>query len=166
MLQCCVVIILFGVAGAGKTTVGRLLAAELGWRFYDADQLQSPDNIRKMQRGIPLTDEDRRPWLDALGKLIAGWLKRGENAVLACSALKRSYRQALRLGKRVRFVYLSGDPQMIGARLAKRTGHFMNPVLLQSQFETLEEPEGEALRIDVRSDPDEIVRMIRSRLEI
>ena len=160
------VIILFGVAGAGKTTVGRLLSTELGWHFYDADQFQSAGNIEKMRRGIPLTDEDRRPWLAELQKLIEEKLKRGENAVLACSALKRSYRRALRLGDGVRFVYLKGSHPLIEARLAKRAGHYMNPALLQSQFETLEEPEGEALMIDVRNGPGEIVRQIRSGLEI
>ena len=160
------VIILFGVTGAGKTTVGRLLSEELGWKFYDADQFQSAENIEKMLQGIPLTDEDRRPWLSELQKLIDVLLTRKESAVLACSALKRAYRDALRLGGPVRFVYLKGDPALIAARLATRTGHFMAPALLESQFDILEEPEEEALRIDVRNEPGEIVRLIRSGLKV
>lgn len=160
------IIILFGVAGSGKTTIGRLLSGELGWTFYDADQFQSAENIEKMRQGIPLTDEDRRPWLSELQKLIDVLLTREENAVLAWSALKKSYRRGLRLREGVRFVYLKGDPALIAERMAKRTDHYMNPILLRSQFETLEEREENALLIDVRSTPGEIVRAIRSGLRI
>ncbi|HEX8846422.1 MAG TPA: gluconokinase [Pyrinomonadaceae bacterium] len=160
------VIILFGVAGAGKTVIGLKLAAELGWKFYDADDFHSPANIEKMSKGIPLTDEDRRPWLERLAELIKTCVGRGENVVLACSALKDSYRQRLKSGDDVKLVYLKGDYALIKERLKKRRGHFINPELLRSQFETLEEPQGEALVVDVAPSPGEIVQAIRSGLSV
>lgn len=160
------VIILFGVTGAGKTTVGQLLAKELGWIFYDADAFHSPGNIEKLRRGIPLTDDDRRPWLEAMRKAVSGWITIGEDAVVACSALKESYRQLLAVSDAVRFVYLKGEPALIEARLKKRSGHFMNPALLESQLETLEEPKGKVIVINVDKNPSEIVREIRNTLKI
>lgn len=159
------VIILFGVTGAGKTTIGQLLAKELGWKFYDADAFHSPDNVEKMRQGISLSDEDRRPWLEYLRKAISEWVRRGENVVLACSALKESYRQYLKVGYAVRFVFLKGDPALIAARLKKRPDHFMNPILLDRQFDTLEEPAGDAVVVDVDKHPDEIVEAIRTALK-
>jgi gluconokinase len=160
------VIILFGVAGAGKTVIGRLLAAQLGWQFYDADDFHPPANIEKMTKGIPLTDEDRWPWLERLRALTGTCLDKGEHAVLACSALKESYRQRLQRGADVKFVYLKGDYALIAARLKQRQGHFMNAELLRSQFDTLEEPAGDVLIVDVRPSPDVVARAIRSALQI
>jgi len=158
------VVVLMGVTGSGRTTVGKVLAKELGWKFYDADDYHPPENIEKMHRGIPLTDEDRKPWLQALAKLIDDARDRGENIVLACSALKHAYQEYLRHHLDVvRYVCLCGPPEVIQKRLAPRTGHFMNPVLLPSQFEILEPPE-DAIRVDVTGTPDEIAGEIRRRL--
>ncbi len=155
------VIVLMGVAGSGKTTVGLALAASLRWPYRDADEFHPPENIAKMSAGIPLTDRDRTPWLAALRTYIDGCLERGENAVVSCSALRETYRHAL-IGDpaRVRLVHLAGDFHLIEQRLANRQGHFMKPTLLASQFATLEPP-SDALTIDVAQPPDAIVAEIR-----
>ena len=160
------IVIIFGVSGAGKTTIGQLLAEELGWRFYEADDFHSQANIDKMRQGVPLTDEDRRPWLENLGELIERCVVAGENAVLACSALKEAYRRRLRVNVDVKLVFLRGDYELIANQLRQRRGHFMNPVLLKSQFEDLEEPqptEG-AVVIDLGRSPRELVQEIKSKL--
>jgi gluconokinase len=161
-----VVVIVMGVAGAGKTTVGRLLAAGLGWTFYEGDDLHAPADVEKMSRGMPLTDEDRRPWLLALRTLIEGCLQRGENAVVTCSALKRAYREILKDGdEAVVFVYLKADPRQVAARLERRLGHFAKGNLLGSQLATLEEPSPEeALTVDASGTPEEIVEEVRRNL--
>jgi gluconokinase len=159
------VIVLMGVAGSGKTTVGTLLARELGWRFYDADDFHPRANVEKMARGVPLDDADRLPWLEVLRGLIGGCLERGEGAVLACSALKESYREHLLVDDRVKLVYLKGDFALIQERLEGRRGHYMKPGMLGSQFAALEEP-GQALQVDVASPPEEIVKTIRSRFGV
>lgn len=135
------VLVIMGVSGAGKTTVGRALAQALDWPFYDGDDFHPPQNIEKMRRGVPLTDADRLPWLEALEALIRRHLLGGQSAVVACSALKRSYRDVLRrAGKEVRFVHLAADYATIRRRLEARRGHFFDPKLLQSQFDDLEPP--------------------------
>jgi gluconokinase len=163
-----VVIIIFGVSGAGKTTVGELLARELGWHFYEADDFHSPANIEKMRRGVPLTDDDRRPWLENLRELIKRCVAAGENAVLACSALKRAYRKHLRVSAEVKFVFLHGDCALIAKQLQRRRGHFVNPALLQSQFADLEEPEPdeETLTIELGRAPQELVKEIETKLHL
>ncbi len=160
------VVIVFGVSGAGKTTIGKLLAEELGWHFYEGDDFHPAANIEKMRRGIPLTDEDRQPWLATLREVIEKSLAAGENAVLACSALKRKYRRDLRVNEEVKFVYLRGDFALIADRLRHRTGHFMKPELLQSQFADLEEPQPaeDAIIVDLTRTPHELTQEIRARL--
>jgi gluconokinase len=160
------IIIVMGVTGAGKTTVGRLLAEELGWQFADADNFHPPGNVEKMRHGIPLTDADRRPWLQSLREQIATWIAAGRNAVLACSALKRSYRQELVAGPEVRFVYLKGSAGLISDRLRLRHGHFADEQILAGQFADLEEPEEEpehAITVDITLAPHEIVAGIRQK---
>lgn len=160
------IVVLMGVAGSGKTTIGRLLAGELGWKFYDADDFHPAHNVEKMERGVPLDDADRGPWLEALGRLVRESLARGESAVLACSALKEEYRRHLHADDpRVRVVYLKGDYDLIKERLGERRGHFMKPELLDSQFAALEEPR-RALHVDISRPPQEIVGEIRSRLGV
>ena len=157
------IIVLMGVTGSGKTAVGQNLAASLGWQYFDADEFHSAANIEKMKSGVPLNDADRKPWLESLQRVIRDSLKKAEPAVLACSALKKSYRDMLLIDERVRFVYLKGDYDLIKERLRARSDHYMNPSLLDSQFETLEEP-NDALQIDIGSSPDAIVEIIRQRL--
>src|ERR1051325_3871748 len=137
------VVILWGVSGAGKTTIGKLLARELGWRFIEADDFHPAANVEKMRKGHPLIDKDRWPWLNCLHKEIEQSVSVRENAVLACSALKRPYRDHLRVGDEVRFVFLRGNPALIEKQLRSRHGHFMNPALLQSQFDDLEDPQAD-----------------------
>lgn len=160
------VIIVMGVTGAGKTTVGQRLAETLGWRFHDADEFHPPANKIKMNAGIPLTDQDRWPWLRALRAVIEQALADDAGAVVTCSALKRAYRDVLAGGlAQVRFVHLTGDPAVLAARLAGRRGHFMNPALLDSQIATLETP-WDAIDVDVALTPDQQVAAIRQALEL
>jgi len=159
------VIVFTGVSGAGKTTVGKLMAETLGWPFYDADDYHPPANIAKMSAGIALIDEDRVAWLESLRNLIRSVSARGENAILACSALKHAYRELLRSAGDVRFVHLHADEALIRERLTTRQGHFMNPTLINSQFETLEEPHS-AITIDAALSPAEIVRRAREALKV
>jgi gluconokinase len=158
--------IVFGVSGAGKTTIGKLLAEELGWKFYEADDFHPRANIEKMRSGRPLTDEDRWPWLKLLDEQITRSLAAKENAVLACSALKRAYRERLCVSDDVKFVFLRGDDVLIERQLRRRRGHFMNPTLLQSQFADLKEPEpGEdAITIELGRTPEQLVEEIKAKL--
>jgi gluconokinase len=162
-----VTIIVFGVTGSGKTSIGKQLARQLGWTFYDADDFHSPASVEKMRSGIPLTDDDRWPWLDRLRQLIADAQSRGEQVVLACSALKRAYRERLSAGLDVTFIYLEADRGLIAARLRQRTNHFMNPQLLTSQFEALEEParSESAVVVSAADTPDAIVEHIRAAVK-
>jgi gluconokinase len=158
------VVVIMGVSGSGKTTVGRLLAARLGWEFRDADEFHSPANIAKMAAGQALNDADRAPWLEAIRGYIEGRLRAGAGAVVACSALKARYRERILPDRaRVQPVYLHGDFALIRERLRQRAGHFMKANLLRSQFETLEPP-SDALRLEVRSPPPVLVEQILKAL--
>jgi gluconokinase len=159
------VILIMGVTAAGKTTVGRALAGQLHWRFADADDYHSPANVAKMRAGIPLTDEDRAPWLQSLRVAILGWIAAGEHVVLACSALKASYRDILIASPQVKLVYLRITEELAATRMAARHGHYMNPALLRSQFETLQEPH-DALTIDAGQSTERIVADIRQAFAI
>lgn len=158
------IILILGVAGSGKTTIGRRLAAELGWPYHEADDFHSAANQDKMARGIPLDDHDRAPWLASIRAAIDDCLATGRSAVFTCSALKDQYRQVLMANtSAVSLVYLAGDPATIQARVNQRQGHYLKAGLVQSQFEALEVP-ANALTLDTRQPPEKLVAEIRRRL--
>lgn len=161
------VVVVMGVSGSGKTTVGSTLAHQLGWAFVEGDDFHPASNVAKMHAGMPLTDEDRKPWLAALRKRVSDACTSGENIVLASSVLKHNYQDYLDGHQHgcVRYVYLQGSEEVIRQRLAGRTGHFMNPSLLHSQFEILQPPE-DAIRIDIAPPVETIVREVRERLGV
>ncbi len=163
------VLVIMGVSGSGKTTIAVLLAELLGWELADADDFHSAASLEKMRNGIALTDVDRWPWLYAIAAWIDEVRRTGRRGIVTCSALKRSYRRIL-IGKRqgVRLVYLKGDRQLIAQRLSKRRGHFMPAALLQSQFDTLEEPgpEENPIIVSVAAQPTAIVERIRAELRV
>jgi gluconokinase len=156
------IVIVMGVSGSGKSTIGQMVARKLNWEFFDADDFHPPANIEKMRQGIPLTDGDRMPWLLALQDAIARILQQDRHAVLACSALKSSYREMM-LGNcdrsQILLVYLKGSFQLIQARLKQRQNHYMSQNLLQSQFDILEEPE-DVISVDISQPMDAIAQQI------
>ena len=156
-------VLIMGVTGSGKTTVGKLLSAEMDWPFYDADDFHSPGNVRKMASGVPLTDDDRGPWLEQLRQLIARHDGRGENGVLACSALKETYRRTLSADTDVAVVYLKASPELVRSRLESRRDHYMSPRLIESQFAALEEP-NDCVIVDAVWPPEQTIAAIRSQL--
>jgi gluconokinase len=162
-----IVVVVMGVAGSGKTTVGAALAEALGWRFVDGDDYHPAGNVAKMARGEPLEDADRWPWLDRLRAIIVMTLTGEEPPlVLACSALRQIYRERLAgedAGGRVRFVYLAGSPDLFRGRLARRVAHFMKPQMLDSQMATLEIPR-DAITVDASLPLAEVVRQVKARL--
>ncbi|MCG8338552.1 MAG: gluconokinase [Proteobacteria bacterium] len=159
------VIVIIGPSGCGKTTVGKLLATKLEWNFYDADDFHSSQNVEKMRQGIPLTDKDREPWLLGLAEQIEGWNHDPGNAVLACSALKKSYRHMLGVDQiSVITVHLHGEFDLLAKRLNARQGHYMNPDLLQSQIDTFETPQG-GITISIDQTPEQMVEEIVDKLK-
>lgn len=159
-------LIVMGVSGCGKSTIGKSLAEDLGWPFYDGDDFHPTENVAKMSQGIPLTDADRAGWLAALARLIRGSLQKGQSGVLACSALKQKYRDELTVDpNQVKFIYLKGDYALIKARMEARPGHYMKPGMLDSQFAALEEPT-DALTVDIRQTPQEILSLIETQLNL
>ena len=158
------IVVLFGVSGSGKTTIGKLLSEILGWPLLDADVYHPAANVEKMRNGVALTDADRWPWLDRLNALLREQQAAGRSAILACSALKQAYRDRLAdgLGNLI-WIHLKGDFELIEGRLNARRGHYMPPSLLRSQFATLEEPR-DAITVDVTPVPDDIARDLAERL--
>jgi len=160
------IIILMGVAGSGKSTIGSNLSQELDWKFIDSDRLHPQLNLEKMKKGLALTDRDRKPWLQSIRAVIDKADQKNENIVIACSALKESYREYLiQNNKNIKIIFLKGDLNLIQNRLLSRPHHFFNPRLLQDQFDTLEEPRN-ALYIDIFHPPKDIVNTIRQSLKI
>jgi gluconokinase len=159
------VIVVMGVSGSGKSTVGAKLALQLGWSFADADDYHAAASVEKMRNGIPLTDADRAPWLNTLRSSIIGWIEAGESVVLACSALKQAYRDRLRGGEDVRFVYLKVRRDVLAQRLMDRHDHYMKESMLDSQLKALEEPI-DAIVVDANGMPENIVHAIRENLNL
>lgn len=154
-----------GVTGAGKTTIGVLLAQRLGWEFADADGFHSPANVEKIRHGIALDDADRAPWLRALRQAMNGWAAEHKSVVLACSALKRSYRDELHIAGETKFVYLKGSYDLIFQRLRQRHGHFASETILASQFAALEEPD-DAITVSIDDTEEKIVADIVRQLGV
>jgi gluconokinase len=157
------IVLLMGVAGSGKTTVGKLLAQNLGYEFFDGDDFHSAANVSKMSQGIPLTDADRAPWLATMASSIRDWLAQDKDVVLAASALKQTYRDQLLVNSNVKLVFLRGTYDLILSRMQERGDHYMKPAMLRSQFEALEEPEN-AIAVDIDKAPAEIAQEIAHRL--
>jgi gluconokinase len=157
--------VVMGVSGCGKSTVGKLIAETLGGRYAEGDSFHPPENVEKMRGGQPLDDHDRAPWLAAMADAICDWNARGETVVLACSALKRRYRDVLRGGGDVRFIHLAGEKALIASRLAARKGHYMPATLLDSQFAALEPPnDDEAIIVPIDASAEIIAARALERL--
>jgi gluconokinase len=160
-----VIVVIMGVTGSGKTTVGTVLAQQLGWEFADADDFHPSANVAKMKAGIPLDDADRAPWLASLRQVIEQWIAKRQNVVLACSALKKDYRDELAVHREVRFVYLKGSYDLIYQRLKLRHGHFASEKILAGQFADLQEPD-DAFTVEIDQPVEEIVAEIRRGLDL
>ncbi len=160
------VIIIMGVAGVGKSTIGKMLSKRISWNFYDGDGFHPKANIEKMRKGMQLTDSDRWPWLRAIRDLIDECLSENKPSIITCSALKKTYRKFLKQDRdNVIFVYLKGDEKTIWERLSSRKGHFAGADLLESQLETLEEPEN-VLSVDISKQPEDITNFIIEKLDL
>ena len=164
-----VILVVMGVAGCGKTTIARMLAERLGWRFQEGDALHPPANVAKMSAGTPLTDDDRWPWLHTIAGVMDGWRAEGASGIVTCSALKRAYRDILVGGHPdVRIVHLAGEKALIAARMAARKGHFMPTALLDSQFATLEPPGADEnpIVVDIGAEAETIVQALEEKVRV
>jgi gluconokinase len=159
------ILLVMGVEGSGKSTIGRMLAERLGWTFLEADDFHSPANKEKMRHGIPLTDADRWPWLDTIHVELLAQTTQRKNVVLGCSALKEEYRRRLTAGLQVKLIYLRGTKELIAERLRHRTGHFAGQAILDDQFAVLEEPR-DALVVEIAQDPESIVGEILGKINL
>nr|WP_321454650.1 gluconokinase [uncultured Cohaesibacter sp.] len=162
------IIVVMGISGSGKSTLGKLLADRLGVPFEEGDAYHSQDNVKKMAAGIPLTDEDRKPWLETLAAAMSHWDARGETRVLSCSALRKAYRDLFRqAAQNLRFIFLDGAEDLVRARMAERQSHFMPVKLIESQIAALEVPDGEedVIRIDIANDPQAMVSDVMEKLK-
>ncbi len=159
------VILVMGVSGSGKTTIGEMLSTQLNWPFVDGDNLHSAANVAKMAAGIPLTDDDRAPWLQSIHDVMEGWRMQHKSGIIASSALKEKYRQILLTSPDIKLVYLRGSCDLIYSRMKHRPGHYMKPEMLQSQFAALEEPT-DAIVVDIAAPAEEIVASVRQKLAI
>jgi gluconokinase len=160
------VVVIMGVSGSGKTTIGKRFAEAAGWAFEEGDRWHPPANVEKMRAGIPLNDDDRWPWLEALAKAIDEWIATDRKTVLACSALKRTYRDRLSAGRlEVAFAYLQGTQETVADRVARRRHEYMPSTLLPSQFAALEEPT-DAIPLDIRKPPPRLVEQLRRALGV
>ena len=162
------IIVVMGISGSGKSTLGKLLADRLGVPFEEGDAYHSQDNVKKMAAGIPLTDEDRKPWLETLAAAMSHWDARGETRVLSCSALRKAYRDLFRQAtQNLRFIFLDGAEDLVRARMAERQSHFMPVKLIESQIAALEVPDGEedVIRIDIANDPQAMVSDVMEKLK-
>ena len=153
-----------GVSGCGKTTVGKMLSDKLGWKYYEGDDYHPKENVEKMSKGIPLSDDDRKPWLLKLRSIIEDSLANGTNIILSSSALKESYRKLLKVNDEVKFIYLKGNYELIESRMSLRKDHFMKPGMLKSQFDALEEP-SDAIAIDINQSLEEIEKNILQEIQ-
>jgi len=159
------ILLVMGVEGSGKSTIGRMLAERLGWTFLEADDFHSPANKEKMRHGVPLTDVDRWPWLDAIHAELLAQTAQRKNLVLGCSALKEEYRHRLTAGLQVKLIHLRGTKELIAERLRHRTGHFAGQAILDDQFAVLEEPR-DALVVEIAQDPESIVGEILGKINL
>jgi gluconokinase len=160
------VYVVIGVSGCGKTTIGTALAESLGCPFYDGDDFHPPENIAKMASGIPLDNDDRHPWLMRLHDILSEHVMKGDTAVLACSALKKRYRNQLTINNKTCFIFLRGNFQLIWERMQARQHHYMKAEMLQSQFDALEPPNAdEAFIVDVEQDIETIIKLIENHIE-
>ena len=157
------VLIIMGVSGCGKTTIGKMLSTKLNWKYFEGDEYHPPENIEKMKNGIPLDDSDRQPWLLTLRSIIQDSQDKKVNIILTCSSLKESYRKILKINNEVKFVYLKGSYGLIEKRMNERKDHFMKPGMLKSQFDALEEPT-DAIIVDIDNSLENILIQILNKL--
>ncbi len=157
------VLVVMGVSGCGKTTIGKMLGKKLGWKYYEGDDFHPKENVEKMSSGIPLNDDDRKPWLLALRDIIENHLNDNTGAVVSCSSLKHNYRDILKVNEYVKFVYLKGDYDTILKRMETRKGHYFKPEMLKSQFEALEEPVN-VIEENIELEPEQIVSDVLDKI--